>query len=62
MYDVTKQITIHPNTDTLYSFGVFDFTEDLSSSIPKTDRYQLAMVTNQDHSLFALYEGDYVLT
>lgn len=62
MYDVTKQITIRPNTDTMYSFGVFDLTEDLSLSMPKTDRYQSAMVVNQDHSLFALYEGDYVLT
>ncbi len=24
LYDVTNQITIHPNMDTLYSFGVFD--------------------------------------
>ena len=24
MYDVTKQLTIRPNTDTLYSFGIFD--------------------------------------
>ncbi len=62
MYDVTKQITIRPNTDTMYSFGVFDLTEDLSLSMPETDRYQSAMVVNQDHSLFALYEGDYVLT
>jgi hypothetical protein len=62
MYDVTKQITIRPNTDTLYSFGIFDLTEDLSLSMPKTDRYQSAMVVNQDHSLFALYEGDSVLT
>ncbi len=61
MYDVTKQITIRPNTDTMYSFGVFDLTEDLSLSMPKTDRYQSAMVVNQDHSLFALYEVDYVL-
>ena len=29
MYDVTKQLTIRPNTDTLYSFGVFDLTEPL---------------------------------
>lgn len=62
MYDVTKQITIRPNTDTLYSFGIFDLTEDLSLSMPKTDRYQSAMVMNQNHSLIALYEGDYVLT
>jgi hypothetical protein len=62
MYDVTKQITIRPNTDTLYSFGVFDLTEDLSLRMPKTDRYQSAMVVNQNHSLFALYEGEYVLT
>lgn len=44
MYDVTKQITIRPNTDTMYSFGIFDLTEDLSLTMPKTDRYQSAMV------------------
>ena len=62
MYDVTKQLTIRPNTDTLYSFGVFDLTEPLTLSKPKTDRYQSAMIVNQDHSLFALYQGDHVLT
>ncbi len=62
MYDVTKQLTIRPNTDTLYSFGVFDLTNDLELKMPKTDRYQSAMIVNQDHSLFALYEGDHVLT
>ena len=62
MYDVTKQLTIRPNTDTLYSFGVFDLTEPLTLTMPKTDRYQSAMIVNQDHSLFALYQGKHVLT
>ena len=62
MYDVTKQLTIRPNTDTLYSFGVFDLTNKLELKMPKTDRYQSAMIVNQDHSLFALYKGDHVLT
>ena len=62
MYDVTKQLTIRPNTDTMYSFGVFDLTEPLELKMPKTDRYQSAMIVNQDHSLFALYQGDHVLT
>ncbi len=62
MYDVTKQITIRPNTDTLYSFGIFDLTTPLNLHMPKTDRYQSAMVVNQDHSLFAAYAGDHELT
>lgn len=62
MYDVTKQLTIRPNTDTLYSFGVFDLSNDLSLKMPKTDRYQSAMIVSQEHSIFAVYEGDYVLT
>ncbi len=62
MYDVTKQLTIRPNTDTLYSFGVFDLTTPLDLKMPKTDRYLSAMIVNQDHSTFALYQGDHVLT
>ena len=62
MYDVTKQLTIRPNTDTLYSFGVFDLSESLELTMPKTDRYQSAMVVSQDHSIFAVYHGDYILT
>ncbi len=62
MYDVTNQITIRPNTDTLYSFGVFDLTEPLDLKMPTLDRYQSAMIVNQDHSLFAFYEGDLSLT
>jgi len=62
MYDVTKQITIRPNTDTMYSFGVFDLSEPLELQMPKTDRYQSAMIVSQDHSLFAVYGGDYTLT
>ena len=30
--------------------------------MPETDRYQSAMGVNQDHSLIALYQGDYTLT
>ena len=30
--------------------------------MPKTDRYQSAMIVSQDHSIFAVYQGDYVLT
>lgn len=62
MYDVTKQLTIRPNTDTLYSFGVFDLTKPLNLKMPKTDRYQSAMIVSQDHSIYAQYQGDYVLT
>lgn len=62
MYDVTKQITIRPNTDTMYSFGIFDLSEPLELQMPKTDRYQSAMIVNQDHSLVAVYGGDYTLT
>ena len=62
MYDVTKQLTIRPNTDTLYSFGIFDLTEPLDLVMPKTNRYQSAMIVSQDHSIFAVYQGDYVLT
>ena len=62
MYDVTKQLTIRPNTDTLYSFGVFDLTEPLTLTMPKTDRYQSAMIVNQDHSIFAVYEGEHKFT
>lgn len=62
MYDVTKQLTIRRNTDTLYSFGVFDLTAPLELSIPRTDRYVSAMIVNQDHSLFALYQGEHELT
>ncbi len=62
MYDVTKQITIRPNTDTLYSFGIFDLTTPVSLKMPKTDRYQSAMIVNQDHSLYAAYQGDHTLT
>jgi len=61
MYDVTKQLTIRPNTDTLYSFGIFDLSNPLELKIPSTDRYQSAMIVNQNHSIFALYEGDHVL-
>ena len=62
MYDVTKQLTIRPNTDTLYSFGVFDLTNPLTLKMPKTDRYQSAMIVSQDHSIYAVYEGEYTLT
>lgn len=62
MYDVTKQLTIRANTDTMYSFGVFDLTEPLKLKVPKTDRYQSAMIVSQAHSIFALYQGDYTLT
>ena len=61
MYDVTKQLTIRPNTDTLYSFGIFDLSTPLELKMPNTDRYQSAMIVNQNHSTFALYEGDHVL-
>ena len=61
MYDVTKQLTIRPNTDTLYSFGIFDLSTPLELKMPNTDRYQSAMIVNQNHSIFALYEGDHVL-
>lgn len=61
MYDVTKQLTIRPNTDTMYSFGVFDLTTPLTLIMPKTDRYQSAMIVSQDHSTFALYQGEHVL-
>ena len=62
MYDVTKQITIRPNTDTLYSFGIFDLIEPVELTMPKTDRYQSAMIVSQDHSIFAVYTGDYTFT
>ena len=62
MYDVTKQITIRPNTDTMYSFGIFDLSTPVHLQMPKTDRYQSAMMVSQDHSLFALYSGDHTLT
>jgi uncharacterized protein DUF1254 len=62
MYDVTKQLTIRPNTDTLYSFGIFDLSSPLSLKMPNTDRYQSAMVISQDHSAYALYQGDHTIT
>ena len=62
MYDVTKQLTIRPNTDTLYSFGIFDLTQPLDLEMPKTSRYQSAMVISQDHSAFAEYTGKHTIT
>jgi len=62
MYDVTKQLTIRANTDTLYSFGVYDLSEPLTLHMPKADRYQSAMIVSQDHSLYAAYSGDATLT
>ena len=62
MYDVTVQLTIRPNTDTMYSFGVFDLSTPLDLKMPETDRYQSAMVVSQDHSLFALYGGDHTVS
>lgn len=62
MYDVSKQLTIRPNTDTLYSFGVFDLISPVLLSMPQTNRYLSAMIVNQDHSLFALYQGERKLT
>lgn len=55
-YDVTSKVTIRPNRDTLYSWGVFDLTSPLTVKLPEPgDRYQSLMIVSQDHSIWAEY-------
>jgi len=56
-YDVSKQVTIRGNRDTIYSFGVFDLrSSPLTITLPETKgRYQSLMVVNQDHSIWSFY-------
>jgi len=61
-YIISKQHNKDAAIDILYSVGVFDLTEPLTLTVPKSDRYQSAMVINQDHSIDVLYQGAHVLT
>jgi hypothetical protein len=63
-YDVNSKITVRPNRDTIYSWGVFDLTSPLTVRLPDPQgRYQSLMIVNQDHSIWAEYgPKDVVLT
>jgi hypothetical protein len=55
-YDVTSKVTVRPNRDTIYSWGVFDLTSPLNIGLPDPgDRYQSLMIVSQDHSIWAEY-------
>lgn len=55
-YDVTSTVTIRPNLDTLYSWGVFDLTSPLTIGLSDPgNRYQSLMIVSQDHSIWAEY-------
>jgi hypothetical protein len=55
-YDVNSKITVRPNRDTIYSWGVFDLTSPLTIRLPDPKgRYQSLMIVNQDHSIWAEY-------
>jgi len=55
-YDVKSRVTVRPNRDTLYSWGVFDLTSPLTIQLPDPkNRYQSLMIVNQDHSIWAEY-------
>ena len=54
-YDVSNQVTVRANMDTLYSFGVFDLSP-LTITLPEPgDRYQSLMVVSQYHSISSEY-------
>ena len=63
-YDVTHQITVRGNRDTLYSFGVFDLTSPVTVTLPEPGgRYQSLMTVSQDHSIEVFYgPGDITLS
>ena len=49
---IDRQDVIRMNRDTIYSAGVFDLTEPLTVTLPKTDgRYMSMMLVNQNHSI-----------
>lgn len=55
-YDVNSKITVRPNRDTIYSWGVFNLSSPLSIGRPDPkDGYQSLMVVNQDYSIWAEY-------
>ncbi len=56
-----SQDVIRMNQDTLYSIGIFDLTESITVTKPRTERWQSMMLVNQDHSIpAAIYEpGSY---
>lgn len=62
---IDKQDVIRMNLDTLYSIGVFDLTEPVTISKPKSDgRFQSMLIINQDHSMSPVEHGsgDFTLT
>lgn len=63
-YDVHSKITVRPNRDTIYSWGVFDLTSPLTIGLPDPKgRYQSLMIVSQDHSIWAEYgPKDVILT
>jgi len=61
---IDKQNVIRMNRDTLYSIGIFDLTEPVTITKPKSDRWQSMMMISQDHSIPpAIYDaGSYTFT
>jgi hypothetical protein len=59
-----RQDVIRMNLDTLYSIGIFDLTQPLTITKPKTDRWQSMLLITQDHSIPpAIYKpGTYTFT
>ena len=63
LYDLTNQITIRPNLDTIYSFAIFDLNSPVEITMPKAgDKYQSLMLISQDHSISSFYEGTHTIT
>ncbi len=63
MYDVTNQITIRANMDTIYSFAVFDLNSPVEITMPNTKgKYQSLMTVSQNHSITSHYEGKHLFT
>ncbi len=55
---IDKQGVIRMNRDTLYSAGIFDFTEPVTVVKPASGgRFQSMLVINQDHSMLPVEHG-----
>lgn len=62
-YSVENQTTIRGNRDTLYSMGVFDLTNPVTITKPKSpNRFQSMMYCSQDHSVFPAEHGAGIFT
>lgn len=57
-FDLSKQVVVRMNQDTVYSGAVVDVSKGASISLPKTDgRYMSAQITQNDHYVNDVFIG-----